>query len=189
MRPRKVTDEDLLKYAVELTEANGLENLSLHKLSDKLGIKPASLYNHITSLSDLKRRIGVEAKRNFAQKLQESVADKVGAEGLRAYLDASVAFADERPQMFLAMISLPEKTQETEKTDREILKLYDHIVSVYMNDKEELQTVRRLLIQIILGCFELRRSNVGTNAAESAVHAECDRAMHYALDLIAARLN
>ena len=43
----------ICEKAIELIEADGLENLSMRKLAEKLNVKGASLYNHITNKSDL----------------------------------------------------------------------------------------------------------------------------------------
>lgn len=53
--PRQgLNTEAVIKMAAILVEEDGYENLTLHKLADKLNIKPASLYMHIKGLDDLK---------------------------------------------------------------------------------------------------------------------------------------
>jgi len=43
----------ICEKAIELIESDGLENLSMRKLAEKLNVKGASLYNHITNKSEL----------------------------------------------------------------------------------------------------------------------------------------
>ena len=162
MRPRKVTEEDLLKHAVGLIETGGFENLSLHKLSDKLGIKPASLYNHITGLADLKQRLGAEAKRAFVEALQKQVGDQVGKDGIHAYVDSYVSYADEHPEMFLAMISLPDKGLETDGSEREIGRVFENVTSVFALSHQEAQNLRRSFMSLARGYFVLNRADISS---------------------------
>ncbi|MCI9652413.1 MAG: helix-turn-helix transcriptional regulator, partial [Lachnospiraceae bacterium] len=45
-------------FAAELIAEKGFDRFSLRELSDRLGVKTASLYNHISSLSELTSNIG-----------------------------------------------------------------------------------------------------------------------------------
>lgn len=180
MRPRKVTEEDLLKQAVGLIEAGGFENLSLHKLSDKLGIKPASLYNHITGLADLKRRLGTEAKHKFAELLREQVGDQVGKDGLHAYIDSYVAYADEHPELFLAMISLPDKDMETDSSEREIGKVFENVTSVFAISRQETQNLRRSVMSLARGYYVLNRADLSS----AQLRKKNRDALNYMSDLI-----
>jgi AcrR family transcriptional regulator len=48
-----VTAESALAAAVAITEEQGLANLSIHSLAAELGIKLASLYNHIIGIDEV----------------------------------------------------------------------------------------------------------------------------------------
>ena len=53
MKKLSLDRKKICEKAIELIEADGLENLSMRKLAEKLNVKGASLYNHITNKSDL----------------------------------------------------------------------------------------------------------------------------------------
>ena len=185
MRPKKITEEDLLNYAVDLTEANGYDNLSLHKLSDKLGIKPASLYNHITGLGDLKGRIGTEALRNFAALIREKVTGKTGREGLLAIAGCYVEYAKTHPEMFLAMISLPEqKTGNAEIYAAEVRSVFTRVVEVFPLQKTELVNIFFSMKSLARGFYMLNRTAQGK---EQSVQRHQD-AFYYNIDLYCTRL-
>ena len=167
MRPKKITEEDLLNYAVDLTEANGFECLSLHKLSDKLGIKPASLYNHITGLGDLKGRLGAEALRNFAALVREKVAGTSGKEGLETFADCYISYAKEHPEMFLAMVSLPEqKSGNAELYDAEVRSVFTRMMECFHLPKTELSSIYATLKSLARGFYLLNRSAGGKEQSE-----------------------
>ena len=52
--PRQgLTKDAVVKTAARLVEEQGYDHLSLHKLADRLNIKPASLYKNIKGIDEL----------------------------------------------------------------------------------------------------------------------------------------
>jgi len=50
---RPLSRERILRAALELVDANGIESLSMRKLGQKLGYEAMSLYNHVAGKDDL----------------------------------------------------------------------------------------------------------------------------------------
>ena len=50
---RRLNTETILNTAAELVEENGLENVSLLQVAEKLGVKSPSLYNHFSGFLEL----------------------------------------------------------------------------------------------------------------------------------------
>lgn len=52
-RRRRLTREAIVRAALEVSEAEGLENVSTHKVGAALGVTGMSLYNHVSDKSGL----------------------------------------------------------------------------------------------------------------------------------------
>ena len=106
--PRKgLSREAIIDTAAALAEQKGAENLTLRELAETLGVKTASLYNHLQGLPELNARLAECALDRLMDTLETAMAGRTGAEGLRALATAYRTFAREQPQLYRAMVSLP----------------------------------------------------------------------------------
>lgn len=78
--PRQgLNTETVVKTAAILVEENGYENLTLHKLADKLNIKPASLYTqytHIKGIDELYISLGNLALKQLSDGITNAIEGK-----------------------------------------------------------------------------------------------------------------
>ncbi len=58
MARKGLNTDRIVEAAAELIAEKGFDQFSLRELADRLGVKTASLYNHISSLSELTSHIG-----------------------------------------------------------------------------------------------------------------------------------
>lgn len=58
MARKGLNTDRIVEVAAELIAERGFDQFSLRELADRLGVKTASLYNHISSLSELTSNIG-----------------------------------------------------------------------------------------------------------------------------------
>ena len=106
--PRKgLSREAIIDTAAALAEQKGADNLTLRELAETLGVKTASLYNHLQGLPELNARLAECALDRLMDTLETAMAGRTGAEGLRALATAYRTFAREQPQLYRAMVSLP----------------------------------------------------------------------------------
>lgn len=66
----------IIQAAVQLVEEIGLERFSMHALAASLGVKTASLYNHIEGVSEVMTAIGHTAVERFRIRLEAAEAGK-----------------------------------------------------------------------------------------------------------------
>ena len=65
--PKKGLSRDrIVDAAAALVEQKGLENITLHELAGALGVKTASLYNHLQGLPELNARLSERAPERRA---------------------------------------------------------------------------------------------------------------------------
>jgi AcrR family transcriptional regulator len=106
-RRRGLDDRVILRAAGELADRDGLEQLSLARLAERLGVRPPSLYNHVAGLEDVRRGLALRAARDLAARLARAEVGLAGAEGLRAMGRAYRAYAQEHPGLYAALQRAP----------------------------------------------------------------------------------
>jgi AcrR family transcriptional regulator len=100
--------------AAQLADAEGLEAVTLARLAAVLGVRPPSLYAHVVSLEDLRRRIGARGARELAAQLGRAAAGRAGADALRAVAYAYRAYAHQHPGTYAAAQRARELQQNDE---------------------------------------------------------------------------
>lgn len=108
MAKRGLSRDTIVDTAAKLVETRGLENVTLHELADALGVKTASLYNHLKGMPELSARLTELALERLLGTLDTAVGVQTGAPALLALARAYRAFAQEQPQMYRAMLRLPQ---------------------------------------------------------------------------------
>lgn len=108
MAKKGLSRESIVDTAARLAELHGLESVTLRELADALGVKTASLYNHLQGLPELNARLAERALDRLIAALMEAMRGKEGADALRALAFAYRAFAHEHPELYKAMLWLPQ---------------------------------------------------------------------------------
>jgi AcrR family transcriptional regulator len=72
--PTQITRETILAKAREIVEAEGADQLSLHKLAAALGVKAPSLYRYFASKTDLLRDLNLKTSERMVTAMREAAA-------------------------------------------------------------------------------------------------------------------
>lgn len=94
----------VITAAAQIADRDGLENVSMKTLAQELGIRSPSLYNHISSLEELRRRLMLFGWRELEQRLLRSAEGTSGWEAFREMCRCFYSYAVERPGVFNAML-------------------------------------------------------------------------------------
>ncbi|HEY2769932.1 MAG TPA: WHG domain-containing protein [Solirubrobacteraceae bacterium] len=106
--PRVGLDPDaVVDAAARIADTDGLEAVTLARLAADLGVRPPSLYVHVSGLADLHARLGARGARELADELQLSAAGRAGREALDAIGYAYRDYATEHPGSYEALQRLP----------------------------------------------------------------------------------
>lgn len=108
MARKGLSRDAIVDAAAALAEEKGMENLTLRELADALNVKPASLYNHLQGLPELNARLAECALDRLMDTLQQTVDIRPVTDALRALAVAYRSFAHEQPQLYRAMMMLPQ---------------------------------------------------------------------------------
>jgi AcrR family transcriptional regulator len=102
--PRAGLDSDqVVSAAAAIADADGLPALTLARLAQRLGVRSPSLYGHVDSLEDLRRRLGWRGTAELADRLADAAAGRSGREALAAIAAAYRTYAKEHPGTYAAL--------------------------------------------------------------------------------------
>jgi len=114
VKRRWLNRELVIARAVALADAAGsLDAVTLTALAQALEIRPPSLYNHVSSLEDLRAGMAAYAVRQLIADLRQAASGLVGAAAVMAMADAYRHFARTHPGVYPLTIRAPEP-EETE---------------------------------------------------------------------------
>ena len=102
-RTRTVTSESVLAAAVRITEKQGLSNLNIHQLAAELGLKPASLYNHIKGINEVKVNVSKYAINELNKVTRDAAIGYAHEEALFRIACALRNFAAKCPELYNAI--------------------------------------------------------------------------------------
>jgi AcrR family transcriptional regulator len=100
--------------AAELADSEGLEGLTLARLASAVGVRTPSLYNHVGSLEDVRRRIALVALRELGDALRDAAVGRARDDALVALAHAYRAYARTHPGRYAAAQRAPSADDDEE---------------------------------------------------------------------------
>jgi AcrR family transcriptional regulator len=124
--------EAVVGAAAELADAVGLEAVTLAALADRLGIRAPSLYAHLASLADLRRRLRARAARELTAAIAIAAAGRARRDALRAIAETYRGYADAHPGLYAALQRAPDDAAgEDVDAARELVELIVAVIGGY----------------------------------------------------------
>jgi AcrR family transcriptional regulator len=93
--------------ATKLVDEDGVEQLSLGRLAERLGIRTPSLYNHVAGLPGLRHELALYCARELLDYLTQATIGRSRAEAILALADAYRAYAREYPNRYRFTLQAP----------------------------------------------------------------------------------
>lgn len=118
--------KDVVEAAATIADAKGVDAVTLSGLADHLRIRTPSLYNHVSSLSDLRRHLTILALHELYDAIQADVGDQEGARAVQSLCRAYRAWAGYRPGLYACVVPT------TEVDDNDIRQAGDQLLSLTM---------------------------------------------------------
>ncbi|RRJ62045.1 TetR/AcrR family transcriptional regulator [Paenibacillus oralis] len=180
MSPRIGLDSTaVLMAAVEVANAEGAAAVSISSVARKLGIRPPSLYNHVSGLEEIRAGLAKYALERLYDHIAGAVGDLSGEHAIRRFADAYLAFAHEHPGLYEAvqMAPGPEDRQLQEAGSRLVELTLRYLSSYPLTEEQALHTVRGLR-SLIHGFASLKRQG------GFGLPLEVRDSLHFNLDLL-----
>ena len=97
-----LSSADVVAAGAELADEVGFQALTMGLLADRLGIRPPSLYKHVTDLADLRHRIATQAMSEMGEAVRDALQGRSGRDALAALLAAVQAYVMAHPGRYAA---------------------------------------------------------------------------------------
>jgi AcrR family transcriptional regulator len=97
----------VVEAAAKLVDEEGVEQLSLGRLAERLGIRTPSLYNHVAGLPGLRHELAVYCARDLLVRLTRATIGASRAEAIFALADAYRAYARKYPGRYTFTLQAP----------------------------------------------------------------------------------
>ncbi|HEY7349372.1 MAG TPA: WHG domain-containing protein [Ktedonobacterales bacterium] len=122
----------VIQAAADLADAEGLEQLTLARLAERLGIRAPSLYNHIAGLGGLRRDLAQLGIRELNARLTRAVMGKAADEAVAALAQAFRAFAKEHPGLYATTVRAPDAgDQQWQTAAQEAVEVIAAVLAAY----------------------------------------------------------
>ena len=105
----KLDRQVIVIAAAEIADLHGLDNITLTAVSDLLGVRKPSLYNHVNGLPELKELLAIWGTNQLRDKISEAAIGKAKQDAIVAIADAYRMFAHQRPGLYRAIVSSPNR--------------------------------------------------------------------------------
>jgi AcrR family transcriptional regulator len=105
IKKRVLTSDIVMAAAVEIAEKKGLLHLRMQELAATLNVKPASLYNHISGIDEVRSRVAQIVLKKLEEAIRDVAVGYSREDALRKIATAYRQFAITRPELYKAFIS------------------------------------------------------------------------------------
>ncbi len=130
--------QTILNAAAELAEEKGLENISLLQVAEKLGVKPPSLYNHLSGLQELSSGIAKLAISRLEDTIRSAAVGRSKENALVAIASAYRKFAKENPELYKAILRFPTyNDSNVQEAGHAVVRILYQVMEPYHYSQEE----------------------------------------------------
>src|SRR5258708_36855001 len=97
----------VVEAAAKLIDEEGLDQLSLGRLAERLGVRTPSLYNHVAGLPGLKHDLALYCLHDLLDRVTRVTIGKSHADAIFALATAYRAYASETPERYTLTLQSP----------------------------------------------------------------------------------
>ena len=170
--------------AARLVDEEGIEQLSLGRLAERLGVCTPSLYNHVAGVPGLKHDLALYCLRDLLNRVTRATIGKSRTEAIVALADAYRAYARETPGRYALTLQAPDPGErELEAMAQQIVDVVIAVLAPYKLSEEEAIHAIRSLRSIVHGFSSLEV------AGGFCMPVDLDASFHWLITLFIAGLS
>ena len=174
----------VVEAAVKLIDEEGIEQLSLGRLAERLGVRTPSLYNHVAGLPGLKHDLALYCLHDLLDLILRSTVGKSRAEAIFALANAYRAYAREAPGRYaLTVQALDPGDQEVQALAQQLVDVVRAVLAPYRLSEEVAIHAIRGLRSIVHGFISLEV------AGGFAMPVDLEASFHWLINLFIAGLS
>ena len=176
--------ETVVEAAVKLIDEEGIEQLSLGRLAERLGVRTPSLYNHVAGLPGLKHDLTLYCLHDLLDLILRSTVGKSRAEAIFALANAYRAYAREAPGRYALTVQAPDPgDQEVQALAQQLVDVVRAVLAPYRLSEEVAIHAIRGLRSIVHGFISLEV------AGGFAMPVDLDASFHWLINLFISGLS
>lgn len=136
----------VIEAAARLIDEEGLEQLSLGRLAERLGVRVPSLYNHVAGLPGLKRVLTIYCLRDLLARITQVVIGKAGSTAIIAFADAYRDYARCTPGRYALTLQAPDPDDpQAQALAKQLVDVVRAVLASYrLNEEEAIHAIRSL---------------------------------------------
>jgi AcrR family transcriptional regulator len=136
----------VIEAAAQLVDEEGVDQLSLGRLAERLGIRTPSLYNHVAGLSGLKHDLALYCLRDLLDQTTHATIGKSRAEAIIALADAYRLYAKQTPGRYTLTQQAPDAGDlESQSLAQQVVDIVRAILVPYkLSDEDAIHAIRGL---------------------------------------------
>jgi AcrR family transcriptional regulator len=116
-RPTRLSRDSIVNAALTFLDREGWDALTINALATQLGTKGPSLYNHVTSLDDLRRTVRMRVVGDIIDMLNTVGQGRTRDDAVMAMASAYRSYAHHHPGRYSAFTRMPLGGDDPEFTD------------------------------------------------------------------------
>lgn len=122
----------ILKKATDIVDKQGLDQLSIGLLAEKLDVRPPSLYNYLDGLHELRQKLAIQGVKKLNEYMLQAAVGRSGDDAIRAISKAYIQFVREHPGLYDASTRFPDANdQELQQAQRSVVQLVLQVLDAY----------------------------------------------------------
>lgn len=169
---------NVVEAAAKLIDEEGITQLSLGHLAERLGVRTPSLYNHIAGLPGLKRDLSLYSRRDLLDRITRVTIGKACDEAIFAFIDAYRAYALAHPGCYTLTLAAPDpEDQEILIVSQRAIEVIQAILTPYKLSEENSIHAIRSLRSIVQGFVSIEA------AGGFAIPIDLDASLHWMIKL------
>ena len=174
----------VVEAAAKLVDEEGIEQLSLGRLAERLGVRTPSLYNHVAGLPGLKHDLALYCLRDLIDCITRATIGKSRAEAIVALADAYRAYARETPGRYALSQQAPDPgDRKLQAAAQQVVDVVRAILAPYrLSDEDAIHAIRGLR-SIVHGFVSLE------GAGGFAMPVDLDASFHWLINVFVAGLD
>lgn len=141
----------VVEAAAKLVDEEGIEQLTLGRLAERLGVRTPSLYNHVAGLPGLKHDLALYCLRDMLDRSTRAAVGKSRAEAIFAFANTYLSYARETPGRYALTLAPDPDDQEVQLLAKQIVNVVQAILAPYNLSEEDTIHAIRSLRSIIHG--------------------------------------
>jgi len=174
----------VVEAAAKLIDEEGLEQLSLGHLAERLGVRTPSLYNHVAGLPGLKHDLTLYCLHDVLDRILRATVGKSRAEAIFALATTYLAYGRETPGRYALTLQAPDPgDQELQTIAQQLIDVIRAVLAPYRLSEEDAIHAIRGIRSIVHGFISLEMSG------GFGLPVDLDVSFHWLINLFIAGLN